>query len=523
MRRSIPLAVAAVLLCAAPASAVPRLTPVGTFEQPVYVAAPPGDSHRLFVVEQAGRVRVLVDGGAPQTFLDIRDEVKYGGEQGLLSIAFARDYATSGRFFVYFNAPRPGDPIGSVIRVDELYRSAGDPNAADEGRRRTLLTIQHPNRGNHNGGQLQTGPDGLLWIGTGDGGGGYDPDANGQNPRTLLGKLLRIDPDPSATAPYTIPAGNPYADGAAAAPEIWAYGLRNPWRFSFDRETGDLTIGDVGQGEREEVDFAPRGSGAGVNYGWVCMEGSQPTPNVPPCTPSGTYAPPVFDYTHSGGRCSLTGGYVSRHADLPTLRGRYVYGDYCTGELLSVVLAQPAASDDRGEPLNVPTLSSFGEDSCGHLYAMSVSGGLVFRIDDQAFTPCPEAPPGGPPGPGDDPPGADVQAPVLSVDRARRQRLLAERHVHVGARCSEVCGLTTGASIRVPSGDTTKKYVLAKRSRLVAAGERVRVKLKLPKATRARLAARMAAGLRPLAKVVLTARDAAGNETRRTVYVRAVG
>jgi glucose/arabinose dehydrogenase len=520
---------AALLVAAATAAAAPRLSTIGTFDQPVYVAAPPGDPHRLFVVEKLGTIKLMVDGGTPTTFLDIRDEVRAVDEAGLLSMAFAPDYAASGRFYVYFTVARPGDAVGAVLRIDELHRSAADPNVADESRRRNVLAIQHPTYGNHFGGQLQTGPDGMLWIGTGDGGGRNDPDDNAQDTRSLLGKLLRIDPAPSASAPYTIPADNPHAEGVAAAPEIWAYGLRNPWRFSFDREAGDLTIGDVGQGDREEVDFLPKGTGAGANFGWRCMEGSQPNPNISPCTPSGTYAPPVFDYTHNG-RCSLTGGYVVRDADVPTLHGRYVYGDFCTGEVRSLVLAQPAASDDRAESLTVPRVSSFGEDSRGRLYAASLQG-PVYRIDEAASTPGAGPPagdmPGTPPGDTGGSPGdgtaSDGEPPELRVDRARRQRLIANRYVSVAVRCSEHCALTTATIISVRTGAATKTFALATRSLMAPAGQRLRLRLRVSKKTRARLAARMKAGQRPLAKVVVTARDAAGNETHRTVHVRAVG
>jgi hypothetical protein len=237
----------------------------------------------------------------------------------------------------------------------------------------------------------------------------------------------------------------------------------------------------------------------------------------------------VFEYLHTGGRCSLTGGYVVRHAGLPTLAGRYVYGDYCTGEIRSVVLAKPSASDDRAEGLTVPQLSSFGEDACGHLYATSL-GGQVHRIDDAPLTPCPDPPPGGG-GPGGGPggePGAgetsgDGRPPELSVDRARRQRMVANRFVFLGIRCNEACGLTTGGSISVRGAESTKRYSLSDASRSLPARTRVRLAVKLSTKTRAKLARRMAAGAKPLARVVITARDAAGNQVSRAVHVRAIG
>src|SRR3954469_21336503 len=253
----------ALLAVAAPAaSAAVHLTPIGDFSTPVYVTAPPGDPHRLFVVEKGGRIMEVRDGqkqAAP--FLDISGDVKSdGSEQGLLSMAFAPDYATSRKFYVYYTAPRPGDGGGSVITVQEFQAAAGNPDAVDPASRRTILTVDHPTNGNHNGGQLQFGPDGQLYAGTGDGGSGNDPPSNAQNANSQLGKLLRID----------------RVNGGAS---IQALGLRNPWRFSFDRQTGDLIIGDVGQNAYEEVDFTPAGAGAGINYGWRCFEGFHRTSN----------------------------------------------------------------------------------------------------------------------------------------------------------------------------------------------------------------------------------------------------
>jgi hypothetical protein len=355
----------------------PQLALVGRFTSPVYLASPPGDRNRLFVVEQPGRILILRGGTTlPTPFLDIRSLVSTGGERGLLSMAFPPDYATSGRFYVYFTA-RNG-----AVTVAE-YRTSLDADAADPGSRRVVLSIPHP-RSNHNGGQLQFGPDGLLYIGTGDGGGGGDPDRAGQNLGSLLGKLLRIDPKASGAAAYTVPASNPFAGVPNARPEIWAYGLRNPWRFTFDRQTGDLTIGDVGQGEWEEIDFAPTGAGRGrgVNFGWSCFEGRHaysPNSGEGACNPiRGTHVRPVAEYPHSRG-CSITGGYVVRDPGLATIAGRYVYGDYCTRPLWSLRLAAPDAQDDRRLGLDVPGLTSFGEDACGRVYAIS-GDGPVYRL-----------------------------------------------------------------------------------------------------------------------------------------------
>jgi len=369
-----------------------QLALVGRFTTPTYLTSPPGDRDRLFVVEQAGRIRI-VRGGAtlPTPFLDIASLVVSGGERGLLSLAFPPDYSASGRFYVYYTARNPS---GEVTIAE--YHVSSNADVADPASRRIMLSIAHP-RSNHNGGQLQFGPDGYLYIGTGDGGGGGDPDRAGQRLDTLLGKLLRIDPRPGAGgAAYTVPAGNPFVGRAGARPEIWSYGLRNPWRFSFDRQTGDLAIGDVGQNQWEEIDFAPAASGAGrgANFGWGCWEGRHVYENNsgnPECTPLPTnHVPPVWEYSHNRG-CSITGGYVVRDQTLPALAGRYVYGDYCDATLWSVRLGKPDAQDDRRlAGLDISSLTSFGEDACGRVYAVSQSG-PIYRLQaaGAAAGPCP--------------------------------------------------------------------------------------------------------------------------------------
>jgi glucose/arabinose dehydrogenase len=369
----------------------PELALVGRFTAPTYLTAPPGDRDRIFVVEQGGRIEI-VRGGAtlPTPFLDITSLVSAGGERGLLSLAFPPDYPATGRFYVYYTARNPS----GTVTIDEFHVS-GNADVADPGSRRTVLSIAHP-RTNHNGGQLQFGPDGYLYIGTGDGGGGGDPDRAGQRLDTLLGKLLRIDPRPGpGGAPYTIPAGNPFAGQAGARPEIWSYGLRNPWRFSFDRQTGDLTIADVGQNQWEEIDLAPTatGAGRGWNFGWSCWEGRhiyEANSSNPECNPLPTnHVPPVWEYSHARG-CSISGGYVVRDQTLPALAGRYVYGDYCDSPLWSAHLQTPDAQDDRRLGLSVTSLTSFGEDACGRVYAVSQSG-PVYRLQaaGAAAGPCP--------------------------------------------------------------------------------------------------------------------------------------
>jgi glucose/arabinose dehydrogenase len=343
-----------------------HLVRVGSFSAPIYVDAPRGDNSRLFVVERAGRIVVLRN-GRRSVFLDIRGRVSKGGERGLLSMAFAPDYASSGRFYVDYT------DNGGDIRIVEFRRS-GNPDSADLGSARNVLTIEHSQFSNHNGGQLQFGPDGLLYIGVGDGGSEDDPFRRGQNLSTLLGKLLRIDPRPSGGRPYAIPRSNPFVGRSGARPEIYSYGLRNPWRFSFDRSTGGLTIGDVGQDRFEEIDYTPRGRAAGRNFGWSVFEGRQRFRGG--SAPS--YTPPVLALSHSNGFCAVAGGYVVRNRS-SSLNGRYVYGDLCNSRLFSAKLRRGHAAGNRALPVRVSNLVSFGEDARGRVYAVSLSGG-VYRL-----------------------------------------------------------------------------------------------------------------------------------------------
>jgi glucose/arabinose dehydrogenase len=342
-----------------------RLARVGTFDSPVYVTSPPGDSRRLFVVEQGGHIRVLVNGRRrAHPFLDLSGDITSGGEQGLLSMAFAPDYATSGLFYVYFT-----DHSGNV-RVQQ-FKAAG-PDQANRGSRRSVLFIRHP-FSNHNGGLLLFGPDGDLYIGVGDGGSEGDPRGYGPNVNVLLGKLLRIQPLPGGG--YRVPPGNPFV-GKSGRPEIYAYGLRNPWRFSFDRKTGDLYIGDVGQDKWEEIDYARKDTGLGRDYGWSCYEGRHRFNSSRRC-PNPTF--PVLEYSHAGGRCSVTGGVVVRDRRVPALYGRYIYGDYCGGVLHSFRIANGRAKGDRRVGPTVAGLSSFGEDARGRVYVVSLNG-PVYRV-----------------------------------------------------------------------------------------------------------------------------------------------
>ncbi len=338
----------------------------GTFASPVYVTAPVGDP-RLFIVEQAGRIRVVENGQTVSTpFLDIAARVGSGGERGLLSMAFHPQYRTNGFFYVYFTGTN-GD-----IRIERFSVSA-NPNVANAASGKVILTVPHP-RGNHNGGLAMFGPDGMLYLGLGDGGGGGDPDRNGQNENTLLGALLRIDVDDGD--PYAIPASNPYASRNDAKREIWAIGLRNPWRFSFDRQGGNLYVADVGQGELEEVNVVSA-TRAGVNYGWNVMEGSA-CYNASSCNRQGLELP-ALEYNHVGSACSVTGGFVYRGAAIPEIVGHYFYGDYCAGFVKSFRYQAGAVAEERTWSFgNIGSVTSFGEDAAGEIYI--TAGSKVYRI-----------------------------------------------------------------------------------------------------------------------------------------------
>ena len=344
----------------------PTLNYVGSFNSPTYITSAPGDTNRLFVTEQGGAIKVLHhDTTRTRPFLDLTGKISSGGERGLLSIAFDPQYATNGRFFVYFT-----DPNGDIRVV--RYKVSTDPDSADPATADTTIKIAHPVNNNHNGGQLEFGPDNMLWIGTGDGGGAGDPAGNSQNKHALLGKLLRLDV--SGTIGYAIPADNPGTSDTSFAPEIWSYGLRNPWRFSFDRTTGDLYIGDVGQDLYEEVDVATTGAlhGKGANYGWNIMEGLHCYSN-PNCVETNLVLPQI-EYPHVFGDCAITGGYVYRGSALPELAGIYFYADFCTGATRGFRYpgGQPADWSQLIRPgVNV---SSFGQDAKGELYIVQLDG-----------------------------------------------------------------------------------------------------------------------------------------------------
>jgi glucose/arabinose dehydrogenase len=362
--------------CAAVAGTPPLTTTLVArgLDHPVDVQSVAADPSRLFIVEQAGRIRLLKGSTvASQAFLDISGKLgARGTEQGLLGLAFHPRYADTGRFFVNYTGPS-GD-----THIAEFTRSA-DPDAADPASERTLLVVDQP-FANHNGGGLAFGPDGMLYIGLGDGGSGGDPLGNGQNLATPLGKMLRIDVDRSN--PYAVPPDNPFVSRAGAFPAIWAHGLRNPWRFSFDRGSGDLVIGDVGQSRFEEIDLGLAARHGGENYGWNVTEGNHCYNPASGCATSGIVFP-VVEYGHDLG-CAVVGGIVYRGCRMPGYHGTYFFGDHCSAFIRSVRFAGGTASDltDWTQALGhgIDSISSFGTDSAGEIYIVDYGDGELYKI-----------------------------------------------------------------------------------------------------------------------------------------------
>jgi hypothetical protein len=434
------------MFCLCSTAAAVTLEPVGKFTQPISISSDPANAERLLVAERKGVIDEVVAGVATPV-VDIASLVACcESERGLLSIAPAPDFGTTRRIYVaYTGTPAAGGAEGDV-HVDSFRPgpSAGSPV------REQILSVVHDINENHNGGQLQFGPDGHLYISLGDGGGGGDPFHSGQDTETLLGKILRIDPDPGQSPAYSSPAGNPFAS-SPGRDEIWAYGLRNPWRFSFDRATGNMVIADVGQNVREEIDFASSAApgvvgGGGTNYGWSCREGTIPYSGAPAgCGPASDFTEPVFDYPHTdpgGGLahgCSIIGGYVVRDPSLPGLYGRYVYSDFCSEEIRSLALpGTPGdpASGDRSEGLTVGKPTSFGEDACGRLYVASDEG-TVFRLVESAPRSCAPEAPAPPPGPAAAPTGRG-----LGIERKDEPLQLRLQGRPAGARLKMVVEAT---------------------------------------------------------------------------------
>ena len=356
----------------APALAGIAVEKVGEdFEQPVQLTHAGDGSGRLFVVSRQGTIQILKGGIVqPEPFMDIGNLVSTGGsEQGLLGLVFHPNYRNNGRLFVNYT-DRDGDTVIAEYRV-----ASNDPDRAAPDAFQIVLEYEQPYR-NHNGGMLAFGPDGYLYIGTGDGGSGGDPQGYGQKLSTLLGKMLRIDVD--AGSPYVVPADNPFVGEAGVRPEIWAYGLRNPWRYAFDRETGDLYIADVGQNRLEEVHFQPAGSAGGENYGWNIMEGSRCFAPGEGCDESGLVLP-IAEYGRDDG-CSITGGYVYRGQSEAALRGHYLFGDFCSGRIWTVVRSADGVWTTTERLTTGLNISSFGEDEDGEVYFLDYRSGGIFRI-----------------------------------------------------------------------------------------------------------------------------------------------
>jgi len=542
----------ATLAGAVPARAALELVELGTYDQPVFATAAPGDSERLFVVEQPGVVKVLRRDGSVGVFLDLKDRVLAGGERGLLSIAFPPDHATTGRFYVYYTGRPPfADGSGDIV-VDEYRRDPLDPGRGDPATRRRVLDVPHRVAGNHNGGTVAFGPDGLLYVGTGDGGGGGDPQANGQRVdpaaddadagrSALLGKLLRVAPTPGdgCGGGCTIPADNPFAGRRDRAPEIWAWGLRNPFRFAFDRASGDLVIGDVGQNAYEEIDHLRRtdGGGRGVNLGWNLYEGRHTYPGGVAAAPVDGFAFPAIEKSHDGdGFCSITGGVVIRDPGLPALSGHYLYGDYCEGRLRAARLDGTSATDDRdaGLPLSQPV--GFGEDACGRVIVTSL-GGTVARLADGPSdcvlaSPYPTAAgpvPGGPgPGPGGSPAaaGSDRTPPVVAVRGTTTQHPVGTGRVSVTIRCDEQCRTVLAGEIlafrasRARGATVPDGLRLKTQRRTLAAGATVRARVRVSLRQRRAIARALRRGRRVSVRITVRATDAAGNTGTGVIRVR---
>jgi glucose/arabinose dehydrogenase len=546
-RRGLAAAAAGVLptlaLWVAPAHGAVTLLRIGSFADPVFVTAPPGDTGRVFVVEKAGVIQD-VRGATRSVFLDISGKVVHSGqEQGLLSMAFAPDYATSGKFYVYYTAAPAGPPSGqSDLVISEFRRT--DADHADPATEREVLRIPHRLEGNHNGGQLQFGPDGLLYIATGDGGAGNDLHGNAQQTTNAgwydpavehdarLGKLLRIDPAAGSGCDggCTIPADNP----GFGQPEIWAYGLRNPWRFSFDRSSGDLVLGDVGQAQWEEIDFAAApGRGRGANFGWPLSEGAHDGPSSTPA-PGGCCLGPVIEKSHGtpDNFISITGGYVVRDPALGDLLGRYLYADYVGGEIRAATFTAAGAVDDRGTGLKTSNLSSFGEDACGRVYVTSLQG-AVYRLAQSGDCVPPPAAGGGTTPSVDPPPGGgstgapDTKAPTVTVRAAATQRPWRTGVVRLQVSCDEICTVAARGSFLVARRTARAAAAVVPlrtprvRARL-AAGARVSLKLKVSGTARRSLLRSIRRGRRVTVRFAVDAKDQAGNVRRSTKTSRIV-
>jgi len=482
------------------AQAEVRLHKVGDFVRPVYVTGAPGDDSRLYVVEQRGTIQVVENGVARQ-FLDLRDAIRgpddadAGGEEGMLSMAFPPDFQASRRFYVYFT-----DASGSINRVDELRAPTGD--TVDLGSRRLVIPIPHGEGTHHNGGQIQFVASGQLYIAPGDGGTGGAP---ARDLGSLLGKILRIDPRGSAPGEYEITAGNPFVGQPGRRAEIWASGLRNPFRFSFDRLTGDLIVGDVGEKATEEIDYLPAagGLGRGADLGWNVCEGRFKKGTLLACPLAGSTLP-VIEKSHVAGFKSLIAGYVVRDPSLPSLEGRLLYGDFYVDGLRSAVLGPNGATDDRevGPSAAVHRLTSFGEDAAGCIYATSFQGGVYRLVENDVRVPCAGTAATAP---------EDTLPPALSTQAIEpRQPVLRRNGAVVRVRCgAQACRVSAGGTLRIAG----RGYPLRKVTTKLAAGRVGSVRPRLTPVGRRALRKALARRRTAWVRIHVRASDAMGNTT----------
>jgi glucose/arabinose dehydrogenase len=511
------MAVSAGLIGAAPAAATAQqvqLAPFGgqEYSSPFFATSPPGDPSRVFVVEGPGTIRLVKDGVTqPAPFLDVSAEVlsqtEGGCECGMFSMAAAPDYATSGLFYVFYT--RSAAPEANhYLRVEEYRRSAANPDRADPGSRRIVLEIPHLGASNHNGGQLQFGPDDHLYVATGDG--GNTPFA-AQELGSMLGKILRIDPRGAAPFQYAIPQDNPFRDGAGPnADEVYSYGLRNPYRFSFDRSTGDLAIGDVGNGAWEEIDFKSEGAGRGANFGWPCFEGNHTLVTGGICsTPLANHSPPAHEYANpDAGGAAVSGGYVIRDPGLPALAGRYVYADSygAVPDLRTIALSPTGASGDASLGVNVTNTVSFGQDACGRVYVVSILGSVSRLAAPGGAAPCKLAP------------RPALRTPAAGK-AARRGAVL------VDVACDEDCTAEASATIKVKGRKRAKRgkaFSLAAEgvTTRLQAGQFARLRLELTKKQRRRLAGALRARRFAVARIHVAATGGGGGTERASAKVR---
>jgi glucose/arabinose dehydrogenase len=525
LRLTAVLAVLVAAVLAPSAHAAVSLVSDGTFSNPIYATAPRADATSLYVVQRGGQIRIVRNGATlAQPFLDLTPEVDSSvGESGLLSMAFSTDYSTSGLFYVYMtpNDPTPGAAPYAPIELREYRRSASNPDRADPASGRIVLSVPHPANSNHYGGTLQFGSDGRLYMGTGDGGGSGDSDGNAQNPESMLGKLLRLDPRRTGNSAYGVPRDNPLATRPTTQ-LLWSTGLRNPFRFSFDRSTDALALADVGQNRYEEIDFAGGpAAGRGLNFGWRTCEASATYPSgaLGTCTTPGLTGP-VFAYGHDGSHCSITGGVVSRDPGVEELAGRYLYGDYCGSDIRSQALGNPGSDASTGLSGSQPV--AFGEDACGRVHLVRL-GGAVGRLSDGSTGPCALraefTPP--PTTPAANAPLTSLGKPVRVKTRiSKRQRVLRHRYLKLRVACATTCSLRVSSSLRVRG----QKKALRLRDLKVKKIKKART-LKVRVGRKARRAIRRAlrAKRRVTVKLSVRARGGSGRLTLKRLSTRVVG